>query len=121
MTLAATVWAVDTPAAQTPFERLLLILLADATDDHGVCVTRLSSLAETARLTLDEVRFYIHGLRRRGVLCGLKPVEGVDPDFEEFDILFFSGWLERIAMSAKGHPTLGPIFRHPCYGWVALT
>jgi len=121
MTLAATVWAVETPAAKTPVERLLLILLADATDDHGVCVTRLAGLAETARMGLDEVRLCIAGLRRRGVLCGLTPVEGVDPDFEEFDVLFFSGWLERIAMRAKGHATLGPIFRHHCYGWVALT
>lgn len=117
MTIEATSWAFSTPLAQTPLERLVLILLADSTDPAGICCTRLDRVAADACMTMEELREVVSVLHLRGVLASVRPVDAADSDFENFDVLFFAGWPEA---AAQVDPVDGRLLQHDLYGWVVI-
>lgn len=110
MTIAATAWAFSTPAPQGPLERLLLILLADDTDEFGVCITDLDVIARTACLPRDGVEAALAVLEERGVLQTIDE-PGEDDAEGGYSLYLISAWAERMAMPAGGHPDVGVIGR----------
>lgn len=120
MTIAATAWAFSAESPQTPLERLLLVLLADDTDDFGVCVTRLDDVALAARMDRGEVIDVLERMARRGEISLLAPVDGqFDPDIAGFDLLLFDVWKDRRALETI--PAFdGLSLRHPVYGWMVV-
>ena len=104
MSMAATAWAFETPAAESPLERLLLILMADDTDSAGVCCTDMPVIADRACISLDVAAGVVVGLCRRRVLQTLTPPEGIDPDLRRFQFFLFAGWSDRDPIESSSYP-----------------
>lgn len=105
MSIAATAWAFSTLTPQDPLERLLLILLADDTDEFGVCVTDLDLIARTACLHRSGVETALAELQERGVL---QPID--EPSEEDgYSLYLITAWTKRLQVAASGHPDFGAV------------
>lgn len=95
MCLEATVWAMETPAAKSPLDRLLLILLADCTDHFGSIVVDVSALAAQACTERSVVVDWISRMVERGILSF--PPPSVEEEDMPGDIAGFilSAWADR--------------------------
>lgn len=107
MTIAATAWAFTTTCPQGPLERLLLILMADDTDEFGVCITHPEHLARQAVVPRGDVDFVLERMVERGILLRLRVPESIDGDLRQFSFFLMRGWEEREATGA--HPILGDL------------
>ncbi|MCA3451949.1 MAG: hypothetical protein INF92_16635 [Rhodobacter sp.] len=117
MTLAAVCWAFSHPAA-SPAERLTLICLGDRTDEFGLAIVDLESLADSAVCDAIALADLLVELQRRDVLRFMPHLNGL---YEEMAGLAQSDQRVVIFLCAfDERKHLRPGEEHPIYGEVVL-
>jgi hypothetical protein len=117
--LSATCWALDAAEAQSPTERLILLLLAECTDEFGLAIVDLPRLAGRALCTPDRLAAILTELERRGILrsvpdavAAFAAATGIAAAPGRLGAFLLSAWPERARLA------LGSV--HPAFGMLSL-
>lgn len=113
--LSATCWALDAAEAQSPAERLILLLLADGADEFGLAIVDLPRLAGRALCTPDRMAAIVTELERRGILrldpgavATFAEATGIEAAPERLGAFLLSTWPERKRLApGSAHPDFG--------------
>lgn len=117
--LSTTCWALEAPEAQSPAERLTLVLLADGADKFGMAIVDLTSLAGRALCTPDRMAAILTELELRGIIrsmpgaaAAFAEAAGIKAAPERHRIFLLSAW--------PGRERLAPDTTHPLFGMIRL-